>query len=70
MTRWTWRRCPRCGGNMFRYPDLDSVYESCLQCGYNRELTGVPVGRDGRTARAGKQPAPREQLEFHASLKD
>ena len=55
---------------MFRYPDLDSVYESCLQCGYNRELTGVPVGRDGRTTRAGKQPAPREQLEFHASLKD
>jgi len=70
MTRWTWTRCPRCGGNMFRYPDLDSCYESCLQCGYCRELNGVTVGPDGKPAQTYKQRTLREQHEFQTSPQD
>lgn len=32
-------RCPRCGGNMFNAEDVYSRYQTCLQCGTNRELT-------------------------------
>jgi len=55
---------------MFRYPDMDSCYESCLQCGYCRELTGVTVGPDGEPVPDEKHSALQEQLEFHTGLQD
>ena len=38
MAMWKYSRCPRCGGSMFLERDMDSLYEVCLQCSYQREL--------------------------------
>jgi len=34
------QNCPRCGGNLFIYRDVDGWYEECLQCSFSRELSG------------------------------
>jgi hypothetical protein len=35
---WNFKRCPRCRGDVYIDEDLDTCYEKCLQCGYEREL--------------------------------
>ena len=34
---WAYKKCPRCGGDMFQNDDLriNQVYWTCLQCGYD-----------------------------------
>jgi hypothetical protein len=40
--KWRLRSCPRCGGDIFVEKDLSGWwYETCLQCGYRRELKGL-----------------------------
>jgi len=29
-----YRRCPKCGGNLFIYNDYNGWYEQCLQCAF------------------------------------
>ena len=36
-------RCPRCGGNLFVYNDIDGWYMECLQCSYTRDFELVPA---------------------------
>jgi ribosomal protein S27AE len=38
---WKPKACPRCGGDVFIDPGLDTWYEQCLQCGYQRELADI-----------------------------
>ncbi len=38
---WKLKACPRCGGDVFIDKGLDSWYEECLQCGYQRELRNL-----------------------------
>lgn len=38
---WKLKACPRCGGDVFIDKGLDSWYEQCLQCGYQRELRDI-----------------------------
>ena len=46
------KRCPKCGGNVYLYRDMDNWYEQCLQCSYRHELKniaefqGQPVQRE------------------------
>jgi hypothetical protein len=35
---WKFKSCPRCGGDLFVYGDMDGWYEECLQCAYERQL--------------------------------
>ncbi len=42
---WNFRKCPKCGGDLFIDEDIDQSYEVCLQCGYERELERVAVRR-------------------------
>jgi DNA-directed RNA polymerase subunit M/transcription elongation factor TFIIS len=39
MTKWKFRSCPRCNGDVYVEKDNDETYERCLQCGYVK-LTG------------------------------
>lgn len=39
MTRWKFRSCPRCSGDVYVEKDNNDTYERCLQCGYVK-LTG------------------------------
>ena len=50
------RRCPRCGGNMFLERDMDSLYEVCLQCSYQREL-GIIAKFQGQPSEIQREPA-------------
>ena len=34
MTKWKFRSCPRCNGDIYVERDNDETYERCLQCGY------------------------------------
>jgi len=70
MDAWKWRRCPRCGGNMFPYLDPDGYYEKCLQCSHWRELPGIAVEPDGTTAPTEKWPALGEEPAFSTHLPD
>lgn len=36
MTKWKFKSCPRCDGDMFIDRDLHGWFEQCLQCGYVR----------------------------------
>ena len=38
MAIWKFKSCPRCGGDLFVYGDMDGWYEECLQCAYERQL--------------------------------
>ncbi|UCC17938.1 MAG: hypothetical protein JSU58_05135 [Dehalococcoidales bacterium] len=40
MTRWKYRSCPRCSGDVYVEKDNEETYERCLQCGYVK-LTGI-----------------------------
>jgi hypothetical protein len=55
MTMWKFKRCPRCGGDLFIYDDLDGWYEECLQCAYERELKNPEPVR-GTAVRKVKEP--------------
>jgi DNA-directed RNA polymerase subunit M/transcription elongation factor TFIIS len=39
MTKWKFRSCPRCSGDVYVEKDNDETYEKCLQCGYVK-ITG------------------------------
>lgn len=41
MSRWKLKACPRCGGDLFIYKDEYGWKESCLQCGFIRDLNEV-----------------------------
>jgi hypothetical protein len=34
----SYRRCPKCGGNMYIDKDYNGWYEECLQCAYMHDL--------------------------------
>ena len=34
MTKWKYRSCPRCSGDVYVEKDYEETYERCLQCGY------------------------------------
>jgi len=38
---WKLKVCPRCRGDVFIDRGLDTWYEQCLQCGYQRELRDI-----------------------------
>jgi DNA-directed RNA polymerase subunit M/transcription elongation factor TFIIS len=44
---WSYKSCPRCGGDIFIDEDFDSAYLKCLQCGYERELNRKLLIRKG-----------------------
>jgi len=55
--RFTQKRCPKCGGNIFLDRDLYGWYEKCLQCGYTCDLetiveAGKKVGKGSLSAGA------------------
>lgn len=44
MKSWKLRGCPRCSGDIFIAADEEHMwYETCLQCGYSRELKKLDV---------------------------
>jgi hypothetical protein len=55
------KACPRCKGDLFLDEDHYGKYKSCIQCGYIKDLTDVPIAmpsgwnwrqqRPGRTRR-------------------
>jgi hypothetical protein len=42
---WSFKGCPKCRGDVFIDEDLDTTYEKCLQCGYEREMARVTSSR-------------------------
>ena len=40
---WKLNGCPHCRGDVFIDRGLDTWYEQCLQCGYQRELRDIHV---------------------------
>lgn len=38
MVMWKLKSCPRCGGDIFIYRNIDGWCEQCLQCSYQHEL--------------------------------
>lgn len=38
---WKMKACPRCGGDVYIGRAIDTWYEQCLQCGYQRELNKI-----------------------------
>jgi len=54
---WNFRKCPRCGGDIFIDEDVDQAYEVCLQCGFERALERVPVARKRQTTGKDKTSA-------------
>ncbi len=38
MVMWKFKKCPRCGGDLFMDSDMDGWYEQCLQCSYRHDL--------------------------------
>ena len=44
MTKWKFRSCPRCSGDVYVEKDNEETYERCLQCGYVK-LTGSSLYR-------------------------
>jgi hypothetical protein len=45
---WNIKGCPKCRGDIFIDEDINSCYEKCLQCGYERELVRVSRSKDNR----------------------
>jgi DNA-directed RNA polymerase subunit M/transcription elongation factor TFIIS len=45
---WSFKKCPRCRGDLYIDEDSGRCYETCLQCGYERELERVPVERENQ----------------------
>lgn len=44
MSNWSFKGCPRCGGDMYADRDDDGDwYEHCLQCSHRNYLVSVPV---------------------------
>jgi hypothetical protein len=37
--------CPRCSGKVFLNKDYDGLWEECLQCGWEREVTEADLRR-------------------------
>ena len=40
---WSFKNCPRCGGDLYTEKDGGSYYDSCLQCGYTQESRCIPA---------------------------
>jgi hypothetical protein len=36
-SKWKFRGCPRCHGDVYFEEDNGDVYERCLQCGYSKQ---------------------------------
>jgi ribosomal protein S27AE len=57
MVSWKFKKCPRCGGDLFMDSDMDGWYEQCLQCSYRHDLQpltqlkGTPI-KDAKAAEA------------------
>ncbi len=48
----TTKRCPKCGGNIFRARDDYTWYEQCLLCSYRSDLKSVvEVSESSRVAK-------------------
>jgi hypothetical protein len=47
------RQCPKCGGKMFFYTDLESWYAECVECSYRYNLVDM--------AGSGEALSPAEQ---------
>lgn len=43
---WTFKACPRCGGDCFIDRDRDGWYEQCLQCGHTLWLATLVHGNE------------------------
>jgi hypothetical protein len=61
---YTKQRCPKCGGNLFLFNDLDGWYEQCLQCSLIRYLD-VVYGERARTD-SSKAPEVRQSTPVNA----
>jgi hypothetical protein len=40
---WNFKVCPRCGGDTYIDRYIGQFYETCLQCGYEREMVNVSL---------------------------
>ena len=49
---------------MFLERELDGYYEECLQCSYSRELNGIAVKYEGRSAQTEKRSPIAEGYEL------
>jgi hypothetical protein len=38
---WNFKVCPRCGGDTYIDKYIGQFYETCLQCGYEREMEKI-----------------------------
>jgi len=49
MKVWKLKSCPRCSGDLYVQCEMDSCYEECLLCGYERDISNLnyrnPVGQ-------------------------
>ena len=41
----SYRRCPKCGGNLYIDKDYNGWYEECLQCAYMHDLESLYEGK-------------------------
>ena len=53
---WRFKSCPRCHGDILLDRDHNSWHETCLQCGYQRELPNV-VEAQPQQAKLNKVPS-------------
>jgi len=55
MVLWSFKCCPRCGGDIFIDRELNNWCQHCLQCGYLHDLRNI--------VDADQQQAWREKME-------
>jgi len=41
MVTWKLKGCPRCRGDIFVHKESDGIYEHCLSCGYQRDISSI-----------------------------
>jgi ribosomal protein S27AE len=57
MAVWKLKSCPRCSGDVFVAREVDGWRETCLLCGYHRDVSDVVVMADARRVIVKAQPA-------------
>jgi len=65
MVMWTFKSCPRCGGDLFAERDQYGWYQQCLQCSF--KVPGLQAGQASFVTTHLEEP--KEGYEFRELLK-
>ena len=61
MVAWKLKGCPRCRGDLLIEREYDGPYESCLMCGYRRDIPD-PVYIDKSADSKDRQPSKKDKV--------